>query len=559
MESKKTAVIYTRVSSTKQKKEGDSLRNQEKLCREYCSKNNMIVKKVFEDDFTWTGTSRPGLDTMYKYIQQNPGIHFCIIKSIDRGSRGGVGVYEDIKSTLEENWVLLRDTYWVIQWKEKILDKIGSLELDYKFCYSDPSRMNQVITAISSEEERMQILRRTIPREIELEQQGYHVRESNFWYKLLKVDAERWKAKIQIPHPIEWAWIIKAFELKALWGYSSDEIAEELNILGAETRRKNSISWKYLDTLFVKPIYAGFIVSKWTNQEIIRAQYQGLVSIELWNKVNKGKRRIVEKNDGSVELIEYKKQKNEEWKVVQKRRKKFDTKLPYRNLIKSSQRPEKLISWSISNTKRNKPTAYYHVIRKKWEKGENIRKQEFHDMIESFFWELQIHPVLRILFEDKFDEIFEGNRAKINSKLKQLKDRKIKITKEIKQIEDKIYSFDTIMMRTIKIFEKKLCELEKEVSKIEQSIWECEGSDFIKPEKFKEFCFSVLEHLGEFLKQSQSLEELSLIFQFVFKETPEYNDIVNRTSPLQPIFALQSKKEPQIIWSSSVNRKWHPH
>ena len=31
-----------------------------------------------------------------------------------------------------------------------------------------------------SEEERKQILRRTIPKEIELEQAGYHVRQPNF-------------------------------------------------------------------------------------------------------------------------------------------------------------------------------------------------------------------------------------------------------------------------------------------------------------------------------------------------------------------------------------------
>jgi len=51
-----------------------------------------------------------------------------------------------------------------------VIDQIGDIQLDYDFCYSEPSKASETIMAITSEEERKQILRRTIPREVALEQ-----------------------------------------------------------------------------------------------------------------------------------------------------------------------------------------------------------------------------------------------------------------------------------------------------------------------------------------------------------------------------------------------------
>jgi hypothetical protein len=48
------------------------------------------------------------------------------------------------------------------------------------------------------------------------------------------------------------------------------------------------------------------------------------------------------------------------------------------------------------------------------------------------------------------------------------------------------------------------------------------------------------------MEQSQNYEELSLLFKFIFKETPKYDEIVNRTAPIYPLFSLNSKKEPQL-------------
>lgn len=38
-----TSIIYCRVSTNKQKKDWESLENQEKVCRNFCQRNNIQV------------------------------------------------------------------------------------------------------------------------------------------------------------------------------------------------------------------------------------------------------------------------------------------------------------------------------------------------------------------------------------------------------------------------------------------------------------------------------------------------------------------------------------
>ncbi|MEM6748079.1 MAG: recombinase family protein, partial [Pseudomonadota bacterium] len=58
----KKAVIYCRVSTTKQTKQGHGLESQETLCRTYAATHGYTVEGVFPDDFTGGGDymARPG-------------------------------------------------------------------------------------------------------------------------------------------------------------------------------------------------------------------------------------------------------------------------------------------------------------------------------------------------------------------------------------------------------------------------------------------------------------------------------------------------------------------
>lgn len=49
------ALIYCRVSNTKQKLEGSGLDSQEHRCRQFAESNKLTVEKVFHDDVSGGG------------------------------------------------------------------------------------------------------------------------------------------------------------------------------------------------------------------------------------------------------------------------------------------------------------------------------------------------------------------------------------------------------------------------------------------------------------------------------------------------------------------------
>ena len=85
----KKAVIYCRVSDTKQTIRGTGLNSQETRCREYAALRGYQVQKVFTDDASGSLINRPGMQTMLGFLRQhrrNP--HIVIIDDISRLARG---------------------------------------------------------------------------------------------------------------------------------------------------------------------------------------------------------------------------------------------------------------------------------------------------------------------------------------------------------------------------------------------------------------------------------------------------------------------------------------
>ena len=67
-DAERIAVIYCRVSNSKQRTEHDGLRSQETRCREYARYRECEVVAVFEDDMSGGKVSRPGMDAMSRTV-----------------------------------------------------------------------------------------------------------------------------------------------------------------------------------------------------------------------------------------------------------------------------------------------------------------------------------------------------------------------------------------------------------------------------------------------------------------------------------------------------------
>ena len=84
------ALIYCRVSSERQKLEGNGLGSQEQRCREYAIKNGFVVDKVFADASSGGGayTTRLGQVELLEHIDKNPlKVFVVIVDDISRLAR----------------------------------------------------------------------------------------------------------------------------------------------------------------------------------------------------------------------------------------------------------------------------------------------------------------------------------------------------------------------------------------------------------------------------------------------------------------------------------------
>ena len=88
---KPKAVIYCRVSSQKQAKEGDGLGSQETRCREYARHKGYEVVQAFRDEGVSGGIiDRPSMKAMLAFLkkQSRKEPHIGIIDDISRLARG---------------------------------------------------------------------------------------------------------------------------------------------------------------------------------------------------------------------------------------------------------------------------------------------------------------------------------------------------------------------------------------------------------------------------------------------------------------------------------------
>lgn len=92
------AVIYSRVSSERQVREGDGLRSQETTCRDFAKRLGLKVVKTFQDkgiSGALLPTQRPAAREMLAFLKQNQNQNFfVIIDNVDRMARDPVAYHQ---------------------------------------------------------------------------------------------------------------------------------------------------------------------------------------------------------------------------------------------------------------------------------------------------------------------------------------------------------------------------------------------------------------------------------------------------------------------------------
>gem|GEM_PF-1624502 len=260
------AIIYCRVSSRKQRTDGESLENQEKACRAFCMSQGFTIYGIFHEVKSGNTKKRPMLNLAIENAKVNK-IDYFVIFDIDRFSREGSEGYFSLKRTLEEAGILLRDSKNIIS-GETLAMKNDLIDMaEYAWNKVTSSEYAETILATVAKEERKKILQRTISREIQLEQQGYHVRPALFGF----INAKKNKKPIQSPHPVYASVVQDIFKLKGE-GLTARAIVDRVNTY-ATNKKGESFRLYHIHSILQNPLYAGILCSKWTNYQAIPTAY----------------------------------------------------------------------------------------------------------------------------------------------------------------------------------------------------------------------------------------------------------------------------------------------
>jgi site-specific DNA recombinase len=81
---RRQAVVYARVSSKEQEKEGFSIPAQLKLLREYAAANGFAVGQEYVDVETAKQAGRTGFGEMVAYVKAHPSVRVMLVEKTDR-------------------------------------------------------------------------------------------------------------------------------------------------------------------------------------------------------------------------------------------------------------------------------------------------------------------------------------------------------------------------------------------------------------------------------------------------------------------------------------------
>lgn len=542
----KHAIAYCRVSSKKQAYEGDSLENQEKGVRQIANKlNAIIVPRVFQDAFSGRKGHRPEFDEAVEYIKKHSGeIDYFIVWDIDRLTREGGAAYMAFKNFLREQNIQLVDAKGIIQ-PSVNLPELEELGFEYDWSRYSPSEGNEINHAQNAKEEVRKILGRTVPQEIRLSRQGYKVRAPNEGYLNSKVATEDGKKRtIQVPDPERAKFVITMFELRAQGALSDIEICEKINSMGYRSPIKNKwnhdkkriigkiggepLTTKKLQSLMRQTVYGGVMCEKWTKYQVVRTAYPGLVSVDLFNRANRGKVVIRELINGDLELLYDQKPVRD----VQTRSK-YNLHYPYRAIILCP-KCRGIFKGSASRGKAGKYYANYHCSRE--HDYFRISQKDLDGSVAAFVRDIDFTPQFRTMLGERLMEEFKKNQAQILKGAITIQQRIENLEGEKAQaIERILHSESPIVQREL---EKRVEEIERkiEVARSEKNQHELSEVDL---EDFNRYASNFVEHFDEMLLNGDDLRLRQALFGLVFEEQPTYAELISGTPKLSLAFAKQ--------------------
>jgi site-specific DNA recombinase len=422
----KDAVIYARVSSKAQVKQGMGVESQTTYCRQYAGWKGYTVQHVFKDVITGGRSDREGIKAMLKFLRRNRSKRFVVIvDDISRLARD-IRVHLDLRDAIEKCGAVMESPTTV-------------------FGTDSDSRFFENMQALNAQHHREKNAEQTKKRQQARLMGGYWPFPAPIGYKHERKPGH---GKVMVPQEPLASIIREALEGLALGRFQTQaEVARFL-----ETRpdfpknRFGKVTQEAANRILTRVLYAGYIeVPKW-NVPLQPGKHEGLVSFETFQKVQErlaGNSKVPVRKDVSEDF-------------------------PLRGFVLCNDCSRPLTAcWSKSKTGKKHP--YYMC----YFKGcESHRKSIPRDRLEGEFETLlqSIQPS-----QTMFDLVRDMFKRAWGMQSEREKTFKASIKRQLAEIEKKTNIFlDRIVTSSnatvIETYEKQITDLEKEKLVMEERL-----------------------------------------------------------------------------------------
>jgi len=255
----KRAVIYCRVSSDKQEREGFSIPAQQDLLRNYAQEAGIEIAQEFVDVETAKQAGRTNFSAMISFLEDSSDCKTILVEKTDR-------LYRNLK-----DWVLIDELGLEVHLvkENEVLSKSSSSHQMFVHGIKVLVAKNHIDNL--KEETRKGMLKKA--------RSGYFPSNSPFGYRnVVGADGKKTIAPDEQIAPF----IIKIFEWYATGDYSLSEVAKKAKENGLRYRSGRKVAKGYIHKALRNRVYMGEF--EWDG-EIYSGNYQPLVSQELWQRV----------------------------------------------------------------------------------------------------------------------------------------------------------------------------------------------------------------------------------------------------------------------------------
>ncbi|MFI5240798.1 MAG: recombinase family protein [Candidatus Saccharimonadia bacterium] len=375
------AVIYTRVSTTEQAENRQSLDSQEKACLEFAAKRDMRVEAVFREEGESAKTAdRTKLLEMIKFCQDNRGkIKYAIVFKVDRFARRAED-HLTLKAMLMQLGVQLLSATEPIE-----NTNTGKL-------------METILAGFAEFDNGVRAERSSGGMKARLEEGG--------WVHLAPIGYRNVKDSLKRPtlEPDEMASKVQKFLKEFNKGiYTQKQAVELARKFGVKTKSGRHISANGVYKMIRNPVYAGIVAGRMLS-EPVEGLHEGLISTEEH-------RSIIGIINGRRKTIKPSSRGKPKW--------------PLRQFIRCYKCNERVTA--SGSRGRSKVYDYYHCSKCKG--GLRVSMEKVHDEFEALLKKVKPGSYTLKLFR-------EITLRRWNEEFKEVQDKRRAIDSEIFRLEE---------------------------------------------------------------------------------------------------------------------------